>query len=402
MVVPRPRLLTRLVPWWAVCLLAVWLLAAPWGAGAAAEPDREADRAYAEALTALKDGRWVQAELMLERTLMFNPDHAEARVELAALLALGGRAESASALIQSLIADPRTSEAHRSRLRALMMRTAAGPTGDLAPDSNRSVLLAEGFVAWTRNPLARADLSQLTLTFPEGSVSLPVDQRVRSGVISGLAVQRISPQGLSIDAGVQRLEDSDTGSAYRLAFSGPVPVDVPAVPTSRWLLQTQRALDGNVRHTAAVSSSGAVWRLSGGVFLEPELSRDGLFFRVERTRPLGQGLRASVFGGLEHPFGGVSGYWRMGAALAWQPRPAWSVLGQAMMHRDFSGYSPWLESGARRRMHSLDLAVERYWQPMGPDWQVVARAHLSRRWSNLALFEYQDTGLQLSLRRRWQ
>ena len=384
------------------CLLVCCLLGAPGAAHAAVDAEGEADRAYAEALSALKDGRWVQAELMLERTLMFNPDHAEARLELAGLLALGGRAESAAALIESLIDDPRTSEAHRSRLRVLMTRAAAGATASIAPESARPLVLAEGFVAWTRNPLARADLSQLTLTFPEGSVSLPVDQRVRAGVISGLAVQRFSPQGLSIDASVQRLSASDLGTAYRLAFSAPISGFQDAGGTIRWLLQTQRALDGNVRHTAALSSAGPAWRLSGGLFLEPELSRDGMYLRLERTQSLGSGLRASVFGGLEHSFDGLTGYWRAGAALAWAPRPAWSVLGQAMLHRDLSGYSPWLENGARRSMQSLDFAVERNWQPMGPDWQLVARAHLSRRWSNLALFAYQDAGLQLSLRRRWQ
>ena len=47
----------------ALCLAgASALAAAPLGAEA------EAGRAYEEALSALKDGRWVQAELLLERT----------------------------------------------------------------------------------------------------------------------------------------------------------------------------------------------------------------------------------------------------------------------------------------------------------------------------------------------
>jgi hypothetical protein len=52
-------------------------------------------------------------------------------------------------------------------------------------------------------------------------------------------------------------------------------------------------------------------------------------------------------------------------------------------------------------MQSLDLAVERSWQPAGPEWELLARAHLSQRWSNLALFGYRDAGIQVTIRRRW-
>lgn len=380
----------------ALCLAgASALAAAPLGAEA------EAGRAYEEALSALKDGRWVQAELLLERTLMFNPDHAEARLELAGLLALGGRQESARALVDSLIADPRTSDAHRERLR-MMLAHPPRAYGGIGLQPDRPVWVAEGFAVWTRNPLARADLSQLTLTFPEGSISLPVDQEVRAGVISGLSVQRLTPNGISVDASVQRLGGSDSGAAHRLSVSGRLPLEGGFSRAPRWLLQTQQALDGNVRHTAALSGADAAWRLSGGLFSEPDLARDGLYLRLEHVHQLRRGLRVSAFGGLEHPMDGVTGYWRAGAALSWEPWSDWSMFAQAILHRDFSGYSPLLEGGARRAMHSLDLALEHSWRPMGAGWQLLARAHVSRRWSNLSLFEYRDAGFQLSIRHRWQ
>lgn len=385
----------------AALFVACWLACAPALSAMPLEADAEADRAYTQALAALKEGRWVQAELMLERTLMFNPDHAEARLELAGLLALGGREGAARALIESLIADPRTSNDHRERLRAMLARRPASPLAGLDLRPATGLTIAEVFTGWTRNPLARADLSQLTLTFPEGSIALPVDQRVRSGLIYGLAVQRIWAQGLSLEAGAQRLDGSDAGTAHRFALSGRLPAEGRPSLAPRWLLQTQRALDGNVRHTLALSTAGTSWRVSGGIFTEPDLARDGVYARIEHVRSLRPGLRGSVFAGLEHAMDGVTGYWRVGAALGWEPMPRWSVLGQAMQHRDFSGYSPWLQEGARRSMHSLDLAVERSWQPAGPEWDLLVRAHLSRRWSNLALFGYRDGGIQVTIRRRW-
>jgi hypothetical protein len=385
-------------------LFALALLCVLATAGAAGQnADEEARLAYEQARQALQAGQWVQAELLLERSLMFNPDHAEARLELAALLARTGRASAARALVATLIEDPRTPDAHRLRLRAMLEQPSAARAGvgDALPQDT-VVVIGETFVAWTRNPLARADLSQLTLTFPEGSITLPVAQELRSGVLAGLSVQRIAPQGLSVDASVQHLWGSGAETAHRFGLSGRLPQAEGAPVRLRWLAQTQRAHDGQDRHTLALSAAGTAWRVSAGLFQEPELSRDGLYLRLERLLELRPTLQASVFAGAEQVTDEGTGFWRAGAALAWAPSPGWTLLGQASLHRDFSGYSPWLRDNAPRRMHSLDLALERAWQLAGPDWQFLARVHGSRRWSNLELFGYRDAGLQLSLRRRWQ
>ena len=52
-------------------------------------------------------------------------------------------------------------------------------------------------------------------------------------------------------------------------------------------------------------------------------------------------------------------------------------------------------------MHTLNVAIERAWQPTDGRWQVVARAQAGARWSNLDLFDYRDAGLQISFRRQW-
>jgi hypothetical protein len=55
--------------------------------GQAAKARQQADAAFAQALQALQQRQWLQAELLLERTLMFYPAHAEALLQLALLLA---------------------------------------------------------------------------------------------------------------------------------------------------------------------------------------------------------------------------------------------------------------------------------------------------------------------------
>ena len=88
-----------------------------------------AELAYQSALAALDAQAWAEAELQFERVLMLNPEHAEARIQLALLLAQRGKFETASGFLQSLIDDPRTPLEHRQRLVDLLaqLKPAAQP-----------------------------------------------------------------------------------------------------------------------------------------------------------------------------------------------------------------------------------------------------------------------------------
>ena len=87
-------------------------------------PTQEAAAAYTQALQSMEQQQWTQAELLLERVLMFQPENAEAMVQLAQLLAQRGRSESAQAIIQALLQDARTPVPQRERLQALLVNTA--------------------------------------------------------------------------------------------------------------------------------------------------------------------------------------------------------------------------------------------------------------------------------------
>lgn len=141
-----------------------------------AEAAAQAQAAYQQALQALEQQQWTQAELLLERVLMFQPEHAEALLQLATLLAQRDRLETAQALIGVLLHDPRTPPAHRRHLQALLdgsyRQAAAALVGAAAaaapaPAPRTQMLLSAGY---TRNPLGTTSATQLTLTLDRKSV----------------------------------------------------------------------------------------------------------------------------------------------------------------------------------------------------------------------------------------
>ena len=69
---------------------------------------------------------------------------------------------------------------------------------------------------------------------------------------------------------------------------------------------------------------------------------------------------------------------------------------------DATGYSPLLSSGARRSLRRAALRAE-YSLPLlaSPHWQLSVGAEWQRQGSNLALFEQQNQGAYLALRRQW-
>ena len=394
----------------ALLLCGVFLRAA---CAAPVAPEAEAEQAFAQAMRSLEGGEWARAELLFERSLMLNPEHAAARLELAALLARRGRLEAARALIDSLVDDPRTPPEHRERLQAMLaetdralaaqVRMAAEGVYQAAARPPSAETTAELYAGWSRNPLARADLRQLTLTFPEGSITLPVARDVRPAGLMGVTLRRSVPGGWGFHANLERIFGNEDSSAHRLSVHGRLPWSGSgAAGWGQWSAQTQRAYDGATRHALGASVGGRNWRLSGGGFDEPSLARQGVYLRVEgasRPRPEVQAL---AYAEVEHAWSGPPSFVRMGAMASWVPAPNWLLLGHFSAHRDLSGYSPLLEDGAAREMLSANLSLERAWEPGPGNWQVLGRLYGGRRWSNLELFTYRDAGVQVSLRRRWQ
>ena len=383
---------------WSVVWVALALLTGFSGPlqAASLDADTQAEQAFADALTAVQEGELARAELLLERALMLNPEHAAARLELAGLMAARRRNDAAHALILTLIEDPRTPEAHRTRLRSML----ANLGGEALDDQPSTTVLAEVFAGRMHNPLARAAIPELTLTFPDGPVSLPVDQNIRPASVFGTSVRRTVAGQSSLEASVQTL--SSGGQAYRLGAMGRIPVSgLGQESLVQWSAQTQQAFSGNTRHAYGLVLSRASWALAGGGFNEPALGRHGAYLRADRLIPLRSNLVVNGFVEAEYAANGPPSLWRAGGAAAWTPAAGWFLLGQADLVRDTSGYSALLANDAHRRMHGFSAAVERALTPDGVKWQLFLRGYVARRWSNLDLFDYRDFGAQVSLRRRW-
>ena len=84
------------------------------------------------------------------------------------------------------------------------------------------------------------------------------------------------------------------------------------------------------------------------------------------------------------------------------PRHQWLLDVEAFSQRDASGYSPLLDSGARRRLRRAAVRAE-YSLPLPsvPVWQLAIGAEWQHQSSNLVLFQQQSHGIYLALRRQW-
>jgi thioredoxin-like negative regulator of GroEL len=107
------------------------VLAATASHSADLQPEIEALQAFDQARTEINNQRYDRAEILLERVLMLHPENAEARIELAMLMARRGHNDGAQALVQSLLDDPRTEPDQFKALAALLqsMKKRAGQPG---------------------------------------------------------------------------------------------------------------------------------------------------------------------------------------------------------------------------------------------------------------------------------
>ena len=359
----------------------------------------QAQQAFEQALQALASAQWGQAELYLERSLMLNADHAQARLELALLLARRGQLEAAQSLIESLIDDPRTPAAHRSRLQALLASTAPLPPPPLPPADGppRAQTRADITVGYTRNPYARPGIDELTLTLAQGSITLPVVRSDHPAGTASLSLRHIMQEQWGLEVSQQQWGGAEKRHARSLLVFGGATMAGHSV---QWSALAQRSLDDTTRQAVGLSLPRQAWRFTAGLFKEPDLQRQGYSLRVDRAWATSAHVQSVTYAELERASAGKSSLLRAGILAEWAVAPAWSVAAQATLHHDLQGYSPLLASNAPRNMLAAYLALERHWQP-APRWRIVGRAQVAKRWSNLSLFEYRDAGVQLSVQRLW-
>ncbi len=415
------------------------------GAAVAAplQAEQDALQAFEEARQALAAGRLDEAELLLERVLMLMPEHAEARLEFALLLARRGQLDAARALVLGLAQDNRTPALYREQLLALAARLAdtssvpapsvalngaarsasgshsGAPGGTThpaaAPGGSPVLWRAEAGLAGSTNPLARTGAEGIVITLPDGPVTLPLSTRPQAGTVAGAHLLRAQGAG-GLELSVQHMDRASAATAFRAAAWGEWPAHSwPAaarhlgLPPLQWQLQTLRGFDNLRRHFAAVAAPlpdnqlGGSQRLLLGTYAEPAQEDRGWLLRAEhRAAPPASAGGLTWQASLERSASTAraQGYWRMNLALEVPLGPGRRVQGQFTAQEDTHPYSPLLESNSRRRLFSSHLGVEQQ-VPLGHGHSLLFRAFVSQRTSNLSLFAYRDTGAQLALAHQW-
>lgn len=371
------------------------------------DSEDEARRAFASASLALRQQDWVQAELFLERTLMYAPRHAEARLELALLLAQRGRVEAAVAFIESLVHDPATPQAHRDRLEQLRAQLLGDPTPApvvvaTRPEPSRYRVFFEASVGRSTNPLAGTSDNEVSLTFPGGPVVLPIDSQDIQAAVRSQTLTLSGPSGLRLEAQTQDLKGDIDRSSQRLLFSRNV-LDTRLGQLSATVTGL-RGVYGEERLGVVTSLETGRNRFSLGWTDEPDLGRQSALFRAERA--LEQGAFAAS---LEHEHALETGPSATRLGVSGSVRLPYSVMSfmSVSAHLDHSGYSIYLERNAPRRMVSGQLVVERAWDLLrpssGPSGRVegFVRVHANARAGNISLFSYKDLGANLGIRLYW-
>ena len=384
--------------------------------------EAQAQAAYKAALVALQQQQWGQAELLLERALMFQPEHAQALLQLATLLAQRDRLESAQALIAMLLEDPRTPPAHRRQLQALLDSTrpptpalAQANATSMAPEtpalpSRTQLLLSAGP---SRNPLGLTSATELTLTLPQGPIVLPVATQSRATATASLALHHQTPGGFEIYVQTQITSLSQARNASRIAIASPL-----GLPGYLWSLGTQTTLDGTTRHSAALvktladnpaqvtdtqasASTASTTQLTASLWHEPGLGRSGWLLRAQRNFLPQASLPLTAWGEYEHSSQNAPGALRSGVQASAALTPNWQLQSLLQVQADTAGYSTLLKNNAPRRLLSLQAELEYRWPQPLLGGQASASAYAARRWSNLPLFAWQDHGLRLAWLRQW-
>jgi hypothetical protein len=376
-----------------------------WGQAVPAAPldsaQAEADAAFAVAQRAMVEHAWAEAELNFERVLMFNPDHAEARVQLAILLAQRGKHDAASAFIESLVEDPRTPPAYRQRLQALLAQLQQGQSFLQIP----ATLVPEGAYVQVRsswgyssNPFSRADIDSLTLTLGDANATLPLLQNIRPAPQTLNSLTFVATNRCGFDLADQRWAGEEAYFSNRvMAFCN----GLWGQPRSQLFATQRRAIDGSTRTSAGLSLPLGQGRMTLQTYKEPDYERQGFTLRVDQlfTRVAGAG-QALVYVEAESANNGAPPYLKYGLWQEWPLSEGLLLTSQFAFQKDLVGYSPLLSNGMARSLTFAEVGLEKHWGQW-TGWNISSTVQLARRWSNLTLFEFQDVTLQAHLQRRF-
>jgi hypothetical protein len=353
-----------------------------------------------EARQAQSAQQFDRAEILLERVLMLMPDHAEARIELAWLMLRRGQWEAARGLLQSLAEDPRTPDQHRSSLMALLAQLpdrSSAQAPSVPPQPATSWRLELGLAA-SSNPLARSSADELTCTLPEGPLTLPLTTQPQLGAVASVSLSRVQ-ENWGWELSSQRLSLPDARESYRMAWWARLPVDT-AVPL-HGVVTTQQGFDASRRSTLGVATQWRSSRWLWAWYNEPTLSDEGQFARVDLPllRYRNYQLMASLERSVSHRK--TQGYARAGMSADVTLAAGWRLQAHWSAQEDTQGYNPLLENGARRRLVTSQISLERQVklnQENVIHWRLLA----SDRRSNLELFSFKEVAMQVAWSKVWR
>lgn len=397
------------------------------------DPEQDALQSMEQARQELQRGQLDRAELLLERVLMLQPENAEARVELALLMARRGQMETARALLQGLADDLRTPAEHRARLERLLdglaslgqatagsagpanPRVASGASAPAGPQS-RPLWRVETSLSWSSNPLARTALSDITFTTPDGPVQVPLTSRPRQGVLAGVGWARLAGAG-GVELQLQEAGVSGAQTAVRLNAWGGLPealnplsymlseIGGPATArlghTWQWNVQAQQGLDGARRAMAGLSLLSGRWRWTVQRYEEPTLADRGSVLRADAQWPARPGLLWGAHAERSASSTRSQGTWRLGGQAQWVPAGGWRAQLLWQAQQDLQGYSPLLANGAPRRLQTWQGSLERTLN-LGSEKTLSARLLATQRRSNIELFDFKELAFQLHLAGLWR
>jgi tetratricopeptide (TPR) repeat protein len=378
-------------------------------------------------------GRYAEAADHLERALMLSPELKGAQLDYAISLAGMGEIESARLLLDEILADPSLPATLNPALEK-QRRTLLSST-DL-----QSRLIVGARVGHDSNLLGSPNLTSLTLTFPDQTVVLPLDQ---SSLPKAGAYERLDVQ---LESRKQTLAGGQFESflGLRTRRSGSAP-DADSrqgdalVDYSNYLRRNNGAgfytggaasilrAGSGIRYNAyGVSAGLGSARLLAGCdsrmgldiqkrkYLDNDLlsgSYSGIATSMSCDRQSVQWLVSAKAGvdradHAERAGGNQAQYALRAAAVISSVGPRRFDKGRILVDtefnqsRDSSGYSALLESGRSRVIRRNSARLE-YQYPLSDSLQWVAGAEWVSQRSNIALFASRSWGPYLALRGAW-
>jgi len=389
-------------------------------------------------------GRPEEAVEPLERALLTNPELHGAQMDLAQALAQQGDRASAASLLEDLGRRAQLPAATREQLarEIAALRGAGAPQGGAATAQGWSTTWQLSLLGGFDSNLNNApSASELTLTLPQGDVTLPLDPSSRpkkgGAMLAAANWQGLRPRGDSVwvlQADMRARQTGESATSYQQTDVAAHWLQAPLAP-SQWMARLGAsyfrfggntllwATRASLQHQGAGLATGmsgiiAHCRPIGGLEIERRLypaSRNidgyyrgataGVLCRPASEQPLAPpvfSLHTRV--GEEKPFdpgrpGGV--YRRAEVRTQWEGRLPWhggqfTLRWLATWQGDSAPYSALLGNVPRRTLRHT-LQAETLW-PLDKGLSLVANAEGTLQRSNIDAFDSRQMGVYLGLR----